>query len=1013
MKSFKLVRNLIVTAIFVVLFSALHAQVPQITQQPNNLVKCIGNSGSIVLVATGAPTLNFQWYKDGSPFGGNTSSLNFAALAETDEGEYYCEITNGEGNAISYVCQVLVVNGPPVVSDITSESDLVCLGTDNLFTSVVTGENVAVAWYLNGSIIDYGANYSITDASLGDEGTYHFVATNSCLSVSSDNVVIDVVIPAEITTQPITQTICEDEDAIFTTAATGDFLNYIWMRNDVLMPTQQTNELLIADVVYPHSYHYNLIAFNICNSDTSNSVFITVNNLPIIVGQPIDYTNCMSEPVTLNAFATGTSVVSYQWFEQGTGIIDDEISTSFMPTMIAGDTSYYYCEITNICGVVSTNTAMVVIQEAPAITQQPVGGVFCVGSNVTILIKATGTEPLYYQWLFNGSDVTGPNFTGDESATLNITGITEGQQGYYSCHVSNDCGFVVSIEVLVTVNTAPIVAEQPEDVVVCEGEELLLNITSQGTQPLDFEWYLLNGQILMGSDEDYFSSAANPVNSGSYFCVLSNACGEISTDTVNVEIRALPVITVQPIGDEVCVGESVQMEVEATGAQPLEFLWYRNGSAVSGETNSMISYASAQVNQTGTYFCRAMNDCGYDDSEFVELSIGTPPAITWNPIDQNMCELDTLNIIMDAQGDNYNLQWYFNNTPISGENDTVLNIPMIHLVNAGTFYCLAYNSCASVSTDTVELVVNPAPAIDLGEDVDLCAGESVTIGPEDNYVHYNWNNGLSNQQTLEVHLGGTFILEVTGPNSCHNRDTMVVAFHPYHNILFGTENILACGPYVLNAGAGAYSYAWNTTPVQTTSSITVNSTNTYSVTVTGDSFGCESSSSVLVDVRAPITFELGMDVSAPVDSFVNIGLSPIFSTYIWNTGFAGPMLTAYGSTWGAGTHEFWLTATALNGCSHTDTINVLFYNGSGIEINDEVPEIIAFPNPATDFIRFESDNSTIEFVELYNMSGQLVAKEIINSMEFSLNVSNFAKGLYLVKIQSDDDRVFTRKILIQ
>ena len=39
--------------------------------------------------------------------------------------------------------------------------------------------------------------------------------------------------------------------------------------------------------------------------------------------------------------------------------------------------------------------------------------------------------------------------------------------------------------------------------------------------------------------------------------------------------------------------------------------------------------------------------------------------------------------------------------------------------------------------------------------------------------------------------------------------------------------------------------------------------------------------------------------------------------------------------------------------------------------------------------------------------------EIINSMEFSLNVSNFADGLYFIKIFSPENKVFTRKILIQ
>jgi hypothetical protein len=384
----------------------------------------------------------------------------------------------------------------------------------------------------------------------------------------------------------------------------------------------------------------------------------------------------------------------------------------------------------------------------------------------------------------------------------------------------------------------------------------------------------------LANDVDYHTDAAMPGNTGSYYCILSNMCGDVSTDTVSVEIRSLPQVLTHPEGLDVCVGDYVEMNITANGSEPLDFLWYRNGSSVSSQTNSTLSISEAQVNQTGTYFCRVMNDCGYEDSETAYLSIGTAPAITWNPINQTLCELETLNLIMDAQGDNYYLQWYFNDTPIPGENDTVLNFVNVDESYSGSFYCLAYNACATVSTDTVEVIVNPAPELDLGDDIDLCQGESVTIGPAQTYNHYNWNNGLSNQQFLDVQLGGTFILDVTGPNSCHNFDTIVVTFHPYHQILFTQDTVIACGSYVINAGAGAYSYLWSTTPTQTTPTITVNSTGTYSVICTGDSYGCLSTGSVFIDARVPINFSLGNDVAAPVDSFVNIGNWSFYSEYL-------------------------------------------------------------------------------------------------------------------------------------
>jgi hypothetical protein len=1000
------------TFLAIVFVSTLFAQAPVITQQPNNLVKCIGNSGQIILTATGAEPLSYQWFKDGAPFASGSAVLDFPALSELDEGEYYCNVSNGEGNVNSFYCEVQVVNGIPVINDVSTESDFVCLGTDNLFEADVVGEYMQVIWYFEGLVSDYGANYNLSSAQLSDEGIYYCVASNACGSVQSVNLSIDIVVPANITVQPVTTTVCQGEDVTFFPIVEGDYLNFIWMRNDVLLPSEQNNSITINDVVYPHTYYYNLIAYNLCDHDTSNTVYITVNNLPQIVGQPIDHSECPTDEITLYAYAGGTTEAFYQWYELTDGLIDGAIEDSFAVPMTSGDTSYYYCVMTNVCGSVNSDTASVIIKQAPIITQQPTGAEVCVGQNLNIQVKAAGTEPLFYQWLFNGADVNGANIDGDNEETIHITAITSGQFGMYSCHVTNECGFVVSDEVEVIVNVPPLVAEQPEDVVVCEGEEFTIDITSQGTEPIEFEWYILETSTLLGNEEDYSSDAAIPENSGSYYCILSNMCGDLSTDTVSVEIRSLPQVLTNPEGLDVCVGDYVEMSITANGSEPLDFLWYRNGSSVSSQTNSTLSISAAQVNQTGTYFCRVMNDCGYEDSETAQLTIGTAPAITWHPINQTLCELETLNLIMDAQGDNYNLQWYFNDMPIPGENDTVLNFTQVDESYSGSFYCLAYNACATVSTDTVDVVIHPAPELDLGDDIDLCDGVSVTIGPTEVYVHYSWNNGANNQ-TLEVSSSGVYILDVTGINSCHNYDTIVVTFHQYHQILFAQDTVVACGPYVINAGAGAYSYLWSTTPPQTTQTITVNSTGTYSVTCTGDSFGCSSSGSVFIDSRTPISFNLGNDVSAPVDSFVNIGIGHIYSEYLWNTGFTGSTLTVYGSDYGTGTYQFWLTAYALNGCSDTDTINVTFYNDSGIEEAANKETVAIYPNPATDFVVFKSEDFAMTSVEFYNISGELVSKEIINSWEFSFNVSNFAKGLYFVNIRGDENKSQRRKILIQ
>ena len=989
---------------------SVFAQVPQITQHPSNTLKCNGDIAQLSVVATGAEPLTYQWFKDGAPVGTNSDILLFPALGASDIGLYLCNVSNGEGNIDSEIAEVMVVAAAPVVTDISTENSFVCIGTSNLFEVTFSGDYCSSTWYFETNTLGYGSSYNLTDANLSDEGDYFCVVENVCGEATSEFATIDIVEYALITTEPLSQTICEGEDAIFTATATGDYLNYMWLADDIMMPAETTISLTLSGLTVPHTTAYNLVAYNVCNYDTSSTVHVNVNNLPQITGQPINIEECLGTEVNLYAYADGTTEAEYQWFNL-VEAIDGETNPSLSLNILPNDTAHYYCHISNICGYVNTDTVDIITKMPPEITQQPEGATLCVGDDITIQVKATGTAILYYQWLYNSSNVTGANISGDLTPNLTTNAINEGQAGLYSCHVHNECGFVVSETAELIVNTPPVVSEQPQDQEICEGLELTVNMNYQGTEPIDFEWYIEETNTLIGEDAIYTSDYADPAASGSYYCILTNSCAEISTDTVDILILALPQITTHPEDETVCEGDYAEMSVTATGAEPLDYLWYRNGSAVTSQTNSTLSYPSALINQTGEYFCRVSNVCAYDDSFYAYLEVGTEPAITWNPIDMTICEIDTLNLIMDVQGENYTLQWYFNDIPLSGENDTVLNIPNVASSFAGEYYCSAFNACATVSTDTVTVIINEAPELSLGDDIDLCDGETTTLTADGTYVHYDWNNGLSNQAFIDVHLGGTFILEVIGSNSCKNRDTVVVEFHPYHDILFNNEDIIACGPYSLNAGEGAYSYLWNND--LSSSSIPITSSGVYSVTVLGDSYGCETSQSVFVDVREAISFELGNDVSVPVNSYVDIGIEATFFQYVWNTGFEEAMLSVYGSTYGLGDHEFWLTAIAENGCTHTDTIIVNFWDNAGIGTINSQNKMSLYPNPATDYIFFEFNDINIKQIEIYNIIGEQIGTYKTNNDEFSLDVSDFAKGLYLIKAISIDNITITDKILIQ
>jgi hypothetical protein len=73
-------------------------------------------------------------------------------------------------------------------------------------------------------------------------------------------------------------------------------------------------------------------------------------------------------------------------------------------------------------------------------------------------------------------------------------------------------------------------------------------------------------------------------------------------------------------------------------------------------------------------------------------------------------------------------------------------------------------------------------------------------------------------------------------------------------------------------------------------------------------------------------------------------------------------------------------------------------------------DIKIYPNPATDNLTIQSAK-TITAIQFYNMNGQLVYEEF-NLTNNQLNIASLTKGIYMVKI-STDDGVITKKLIKQ
>jgi hypothetical protein len=78
------------------------------------------------------------------------------------------------------------------------------------------------------------------------------------------------------------------------------------------------------------------------------------------------------------------------------------------------------------------------------------------------------------------------------------------------------------------------------------------------------------------------------------------------------------------------------------------------------------------------------------------------------------------------------------------------------------------------------------------------------------------------------------------------------------------------------------------------------------------------------------------------------------------------------------------------------------------ELNDKIS---IFPNPTSKNINIELENETFK-VELLNQIGQVVYTSKEASNKTNIDLSNFSKGLYFLKI-STENKVYNKKIVLK
>ena len=172
----------------------VHTNALGITRQPQSQLVAVGTNVTFSVLATGTPSLAYQWCKDGTNLSGATGNTYAITNVQTIQtGNYTVVVGNVTGSMTSSVA-VLTVDVPPSLTE-QPHSQSVTVGANVTFSVVATGmPSVVFQWCRDGTNLSgqTSSSFSIGNVQTSDGGNYTVVISNELCSVTSSVALLNV-----------------------------------------------------------------------------------------------------------------------------------------------------------------------------------------------------------------------------------------------------------------------------------------------------------------------------------------------------------------------------------------------------------------------------------------------------------------------------------------------------------------------------------------------------------------------------------------------------------------------------------------------------------------------------------------------------------------------------------------------------------------------------------------------------------------------------------------------------
>jgi len=629
--------------------------VPAAPNASSNAPIC--ENGTLNLFATVVAGASYYW-SGPSGYNANVQNATISPAMPTNSG-IYSVVSIANGCSSQVVTLPVVVNAIPAAPVLSSNTP-VCTG-NTMFLSA-NGPTGTYTWTGPNGFNSNTQNPVIGNVTLAATGIYSaFVVVSGCSSAVATLPVNVVSGPGTLSPSSNTP-VCEGQALNLSSTLAPGTTTYYWTGPNNYTSDQQ--EPVIMPTTLGHSGTYTLYAMeNGClGAGTTHNV--AIQPAPVIPSVGSNSPICSGS--NLNVTAATVAGATYNWTGPN-GFIANTQNVSIPNADITNEGMYTVYVTINGC-ISLGDSVLTVVNQSPPIPFGSVNTPACTGDIINF--SAADATPATYYW-------TGPyGFSSTEQFPFIGTASLTDNGNYNLYTIENGCTSAVYVLPLVVSSTPPtpvVSANYP----VC------------GTTTLNLNTATIPGAIYSWSGPNgYISNMQNPsipnvtqLNTGVYSLYLTvNGC-ESGIDTISINVIDVPLGVSAFSNSPICVGEDLHLSM--TGLPQGQFYWTGPNGFYSTQQNIILD--PAFLPRSGLY--RVMYSGSgclvvLSSVNVVVNPLPTQPIITFTGgfLNSNM---------------NTNIQWSFNNVPISGATLPSLN-PSLNGYYTVT-YTDPYTGCPSTS----------------------------------------------------------------------------------------------------------------------------------------------------------------------------------------------------------------------------------------------------------------------------------------------------------------------------